>query len=161
MDVLRDGSVTLNIQTDHLAKGLRPFKSAPRNAKYLTECIGAVGTDGVLQTLDDLSTYKIDTSIITDGFPYPQLFTFVNAIIVCGKTTIYEYINGALELKLSSLTSAYSWHAVDFHDFVYLCNGQVVVTRNAHGIFTVSTDYIVSASACNFNGQFIVGSPHE
>lgn len=45
----------LAIDSKELKKGLRPSKRMPRNSGYLTECSGAVGRDGVLSTLDELT----------------------------------------------------------------------------------------------------------
>ena len=78
---------SVTIDTSKLSKGLRPSKRMPRNSGFLVECKGAVGRDNVLQTLDELT--RIDTSVITDAYPYPQIFVFTNLIIVCSQTKIY------------------------------------------------------------------------
>lgn len=163
MEVLRDGTFTFTIQAEALARGLRPSKRVPRNSKYLIECIGAVGLDAVLQVIDDLEDYRMSTSgLITDTFPYPQVFIFTNMIIVCSERTIYEWVASALVSKVGPVTAGELWSALDFINFVYLTNGSVAVSRNtATGIYSTTTDYPVARAACNFNSQVFVGSPVE
>ena len=60
MDILGDGSFTITMDAGDLSKGMRKSKRYPRNSKRLVECKGAVGYDGVLQVLDDLTDNVID-----------------------------------------------------------------------------------------------------
>ena len=100
----------------------------------------------------------VDTDIIADGFPYPQIFVFTNCIIVCGSTKIYELIAGALELMLT-VDVGITWSAVDFYDYVYMSNGQVAVERSAtDGTYSVS-DLPIASAIVNFNGQVMIGAP--
>jgi len=155
LEVSRGGSFALTIDSDQLSRGLRPSKRLPRNSGFLTTCDGAVGRDGVLQVLDELTRMVTDT--IIDGFPYPQIFVFTNMIIVCSPTKIYEWVAGALVEKLT-VTTGDTWSCVDFHDYVYMSNGTVAVIRDAlDKTYKVVTDLPVAKAICNFNGQIIVG----
>ena len=161
MEVLRDGTFSENIETAELARGLRPTKRAVRNTKYLVQCSGAVGLDGVLQVIDDIEQNRIDTSAIVDGFPYPQIFVFINVTIVCGLTKIYELVAGSLSLKITT-DAGNLWSAVDFHDFVYLSNGVKTVVRDPNSkVYAETTELPIAEAICNFNGQVHVGSPVE
>lgn len=144
------------IDSTLLVKGLRSTKRSARNTGGLIESVGAVGKDSVLASLEELS--RIDLSVITDTFPFPQIFCFINLIIVCSSTTIYEWNGTALVSKLTT-TARSTWQAVDFYEYVYLSNGAVAVTRSAeHG--TYSTSSLCTAGAMlNFNGQVLIGSP--
>lgn len=159
MDILRDGTFSFEIPPLELSRGLRPSSHNPRNNKFLTECKGAIGIDGVIQSIDDFSETVIDTALITDGFPFPQIFVFTHVIIVCGETDIYELVGGALDHKLA-VAAGVTWTAVDFFDFIYMSNGKVAVVRNYEDKeYVVTTDYPIASALCNFNGQVIVGAP--
>jgi len=161
MSVTSDGRFTFEIGAEELARGLRPVRSSPRNVKYLTECEGAVGIEGVLQNLDDLDLSAIDTSLITDPFPYPQIFVFASLIIVCASDEIFEYQGGAIVSVLDSLTPGLLWSAVDFWEYIYMVNGQQSVRRRASdGVWEVNTEVPDAATVCNFNGQLFLGSPY-
>lgn len=148
---------SVTIDTSKLSKGLRPSKRMPRNSGFLVECKGAVGKDGVLQTLDEL--IRIATAAITDAFPYPQIFVFTNLIIVCSSTKIYEWVGGSLVEKLI-VTAGSTWSAVDLYDFIYMSNGAVAVLRNPESdVYSITTDQPKAMAVCNFNGQILVGSP--
>lgn len=150
---------SITIDSSKLSKGLRPSKRMPRNSGYLVECKGAVGKDGVLQVLDELT--RIDTSVITDPFPYPQIFVFTNMIIVCGKTKIYEYVGGSLVEKLT-VTAGSTWSIVDFYDYIYMSNGTVAVIRDAETkLYSITTNQPTAMAICNFNGQVLIGAPNE
>lgn len=147
----------LNIGPAELSRGLRPSKRMPRNSKFLVECQGGVGRDGVLQAIDELT--RIATTAITDGFPYPQIFVFTNIIIVCGQTKIYEWVSSALVEKLT-VTAGSTWCALDFYDYVYLSNGNVAVVRNSMDkTYSETTDLPTAMAAVNYNGQVILGAP--
>jgi hypothetical protein len=148
---------TFTITSEHLSRGLRPSKRVPRDTKYLVECKGAVGRDGVLAAVDSLT--KMVTAEVTDVFPFPQLFVFTNMIIVCSQTKIYEWVGDTLTLKLT-VAAGSTWSAVDFYDYVYLSNGKVAVTRSPEtGVYAASAVLPTAMSILNFNGQVIVGSP--
>ncbi len=148
---------SITITAEQLSRGLRPSKRVPRNSRYLVECQGAVGRDGSLQSIDELT--RMATTVITDTFPYPQIFVFTNFIIVCSQTKIYEWVSGALVLKLT-IAAGSTWTAVDFFDYVYLSNGKVVVIRNPDlGTYSITTTLPTTSSICNFQGQVIVGAP--
>lgn len=162
METLRNGEFMLTIDAEALARGLRPSIRTPRNKEYLIECKGAVGLDNVLQVLDDLESNRLDTSIIVDGFPYPQIFVFTNLIIVCGETNIYEWTGGALVLRLGPVAAGSLWTAADFKESVYMSNGRVAVIRNPlTGNFIPSTTLPIATAICDFNNQVFTGSPDE
>jgi len=145
------------IETEQLAKGLRPSKRVSRDSKYLTESTGAVGRDNVLSAVDELT--RIDTSDITDAFPFPQLFVFIDLVIVCSKTKIYEWVSEALVEKIE-VTAESTWSAVDFYGYVYMSNGEVAVVRNPDtGVYTETTDLPTANSILNYNGQVMIGAP--
>jgi hypothetical protein len=152
----RDGSFSLTIEAKDLAKGLRPSKRMPRNSGYLFECEGAVGRDGVLQVIDELT--RIDTSTITDSFPYPQQFISPNLHIICGQTKIYEW-NGSLSAVKITVTAGGPWTGFISGEYAYLSNGKVSVERDP-GTKAYSLSSLPYATAiCNFKGQILIGAP--
>jgi len=158
MPTLNDGTFSKLIPTADLARGLRPSRYVPRDARYLVDCVGTVAMDGVLQTLEDLNDYLINSAIITDGFPYPQIFLFNNVIVVCGETKIYEYIAGALVLELTTIAGV-TWCAVDFNDYIYMSNGRVGVRRRAEDkVWEETTEVPIASGICDFNGQVLIGA---
>ena len=158
IEINRGGNFELTIDSGSLSRGLRPSKRLPRNNPFLTENIGLVGRDDVLQGLDEIT--RIATATITDLFPFPQIFVFTNVIIVCSQNTIYEWVSGALVSKLAGLTRGSTWSAIDFYDFIYLTNGRVSVTRNALSkVYAIDSTIPHGMSLCNFNGQVFVGAP--
>ena len=145
------------IEAEQLIAGLRPSKRVPRNAKYLTESKGALGRDGALSSIDELT--RIATTEITDGFPFPQIFVFTTMIIVCSKTKIYEWVVGALVEKLV-VSAGYTWSAVDFYEYVYMSNGKVAVIRDSGTrAYSITTDLPTANAILNYNGQVIIGAP--
>lgn len=152
-------SFTVTLKTETLNRGLRPTQRAQRNAGYLVKADGVVGRDGVLSAIDDIT--RMDTSAITDGFPFPQIFVFTSMIIVCGLKTIYEVdSNGSLSLKYTATTPCGTWDAVDFYDYVYLSNGIEAVIRDAGTkAYALSSTQPHFTSVCNFNGQVVIGAP--
>lgn len=162
MEVLRDGTFSFTINTDALARGIRPSKRSPRNARFLVECIGAVGLDGVLQVIDDLENDRIDTSIIIDPFPYPQIFVLTNFIIVCGRQDIYEWDGSALNSMIGPVTAGQLWSCVDYFDFLYLSNGVVSILRDVTtGVYSLTSAYPIVNAICDFNGQIVTGGVRE
>jgi len=154
----RGNNFRLTISTKDLKRGLRPSKRSPRNSGYLIRCAGCVGRDGVLQVLDSMTALDLD--VITDPFPYPQLFVLPSMIIVCGLTTIYEWVSGALVSKLT-VTAGSTWSVVASGEYAYMSNGKVSVVRDAFsGVYTVS-DLPIASCICNYNGQILIGSPEE
>ena len=158
MHITRDGGFTFEIDSKDLLGGLRPSEYSPRNEKFLTECTGAIGYEKTLQTIEDVTNLLVDTSLITDGFPYPQIFAFSKHIIICGETKIYELVGAALVLKLT-VAAGIRWSAIDFYDYIYMSNGKVSVVRSAtDGNYTLS-DLPIASTICNFKGQVMIGAP--
>lgn len=158
MEVLRNGKFSITLQSKDLARGLRRSSSNPRDRHGMTSLSGMVAKDGVLQALDELS--RIDTDVITDGFPYPQLFVLSNYILICSATKIYDYSSGSLVLKYTAGAVGSTWKCIDFIEYLILTNDSVVVVREAHTGNFVETSTIPDASAiCNYNGQIFVGGP--
>jgi hypothetical protein len=157
MEVLRDGTFVFDLKSEELSHGLRPSKRSPRNAKFLVECVGAVGMDKVLQVIDDLENDRIDTGVIVDPFPYPQIFVLTNMIIVCSATKVYELVAGSLVLKIT-VTAGTLWSAVDFYDYVYMSNGVASVIRDPTSeLYSLTTTLPLAEAICDFNGQVIIG----
>lgn len=149
---------TFTITADQLSNGLRPNEKMPRDSKHLIESKGAISKDGVLSAVSNL--VRIDTSLLTDQFPFPQLFVFVNVILVCTRTKIYEWNDSSLVLKYTASTISGSWTAVDYFDYIYLSNGLEAVERNPESkVFALTTDIPHAVAACNFNGQLLIGGP--
>lgn len=146
------------IDSEHLTRGLRPSEKAARDTKFLVEAKGAIGRDGVLCSIDQLTRFS--TAGVTDAFPFPQLFVFVNVVIVCGLTKIYELRNGVLTLVHTASIAGSTWSAIDFYSYAYLTNGKVAVVRSPEtDLYSESTVLITGMSLCNFNGQVLVGAP--
>jgi hypothetical protein len=154
------GTFTVTIAAEQLKRGLRTTKRAPRNSGFLVECIGAVGLDGVLQALEALS--RVDTSVITDVFPFPQIFVTPSFIIICSATKIYEFNGVTLSLKYTATEAAGVWTIADFYDYAYLSNGKIAVVRNAASkTFGITTALPSATAICNFNGQVVIGAPDQ
>lgn len=157
MEVLRDGTFVFDLKSEELSHGLRPSKRSPRNAKFLVECVGAVGMDKVLQVIEDLEVDRIDTTIITDAFPYPQIFVLTNMIIVCSATKVYELVAGSLVLKIT-VAAGTLWSVVDFYEYVYMSNGVASVIRDPTSeIYSLTTTLPLAEAICDFNGQVVIG----
>jgi len=148
----------LIISSEDLVRGIRTTKRSPRNSGYLTHSHGAVGRDGVLQTLDQMNA--LDLSLITDDFPFPQIFVFPHMTIVCGKTKIYEWVVNTLVLKLTVEAGAI-WDGEALGEYVYLSNGKVSVVRDPNDYTYALSDLPCASTICNFNGQIIIGAPEE
>ena len=153
----RDYKFTLSLNSADVSKGLRSSSRSPRNTEFDIICSGVIGRDGVLSRQEALT--RINTSVITDGFPYPQIFVFPELTIICGSTKIYEYDGSSLTLKLTT-TAGSLWSCVAKGFYAYLSNGVVAVERDPNnGTYSVSSDIPIVESICDFNGQIIVGAP--
>lgn len=157
MKIAKDGSFSITLSSEQLAAGLRHASSSPRNSLYMVELVGIIGKDKVLQTLDELS--ELDTtSIINDGFPYPQLFILSNHVLVCGETKIYEYIEGSLILQITSSEAGCTWRVLDYVNYLCMSNGAVTIIRDPQtGLFSESSDLPTFHAACDYNGQAFLG----
>lgn len=158
----RDGTFSITISSEELAKGLRPTKSAPRDSRLLSKGVGAVGLDNVLQTLDDLNLNRMDmTGVTTLTFPYPQLFLFTCAVILCTKENVYELSGSAWTNKfaLSAGQQGIPWSALDFFGFAYMSNGKISLTRDPGTLAWSLSTLPIFSGACNFNGQIMLGAP--
>lgn len=160
MSVMRGGGFTFTIGAEELKRGLRPSSKLPRGNKFLYSCIGAIGKDGVLEAL---SASQLSIPFITDAFPYPQVFNFINFVIICGESNIFECTPDGTSaiLKYSASHVGTIWTAMDFFDYVYLSNGKIAVVRDPMtGEYSNTTDVPTASAACNFNGQAFVGAPN-
>lgn len=156
--VPRGNNFSLNFSAQDLKQGLRVSKRSLRNSGALVTCSGAVGREGVLQVLDLMSAE--DFSVITDGFPYPQLFVFSNMTIVCGATDIYEIESSSLVHKMNVVVG-HSWGAIASGEYVYMSNGAVAVVRDPLDLSYSLSELPLASCICNFNGQVFIGSPGE
>jgi hypothetical protein len=90
------------------------------------------------------------------------MFVFIDVIIFCAESEIYELDGSTLNLMIGSLTSGTLWSAVDYHRFIYLTNGQVSVVRSpTTGLYALTTDYPSSEAVADFNGQPLIGGFHD
>lgn len=78
---------SFTIGSEHLSRGLRPSKRMPRNSRFLVECNGAVGRDGVLEALDELT--RINTTVYVLNFD-EQTGSFTAG------NTVYQMVSGAV-----------------------------------------------------------------
>jgi len=151
------GRFSYEIDSTKLAVGLRSSPRGIRGKDHLITSKGAIVKDGILVSIDKLT--RLATTVITDVFPYPQIFVFVNSVIVCSSTKIYEWVDGALVFKLTT-TAGSTWSAVDFYNYVYMSNGVVAVVRDSDSEeYSITTNLPTANCVVNFNGQVIVGSP--
>ena len=155
--VVKGGSFTFTVDRD-LARGLRSSEKNPRNEELLITCNGAVGKDGVLAMLEQMT--RMDTSAITDGFPFPQLFVFSYVTLVCGLQKIYEWDGSSLTLVYTAAAAGGPWDAVDFHGYIYLSNGKEAVVRShSDGSYALTSDLPSAISMCDYNGQVLITGP--
>lgn len=156
MEILRNGKFTDIIDAGGLSKGLRNAPAIKKNDAYFKELSSMVGKRGILQSYE--FPEKLDTSVITDSFPYPQLFVFTNYVVVCDEEHIYELVNGTLVLKIT-VDGHRTWKGVEFDNFLYLTNENVSVIRYlSDGSYAVA-DFPEASAALNYNGQVILGIP--
>lgn len=149
---------THTISADQLKRGLRTTLRSPRNTGFLVVAQSAVGRDGVIQAIEQMT--RIDTSAITDAFPFPQIFNLQNFILVCGHKKIYEYDGSNLTLKYTATTAGGTWNVIDYFNYLYLSNGAEAVVRSAQtGAYAINTTLPKAIGMCNYNGQAIVGAP--
>ena len=148
--------VELGVYTsDQLQKGLRAVAELPRNSLDLIQCDGAIGYHGSLQGITALTA--LDTSAITDGFPYPQIFLLSNLLLICGRTKLYEWVNSALVLKIT-VTAGSPWTVVESYDQLYLSNGVVAVERRASDkVYALRADLPKAKALFLYGGQILAG----
>jgi hypothetical protein len=155
METLRDGTFTLTVDTKSLARGLRPYKEGIRNKEYLSKCEGAVGLNGVLYSIGDISSNRINTDLfIKDGFPYPQLFMCKEVILICGKTAIYEF--GRSIPALNNVPEGRLWTCIDYGKFIYLSNCTVSIVRDSQSGSYDYSDLETCNAGCDNKGQVII-----
>jgi len=162
MPILQNGQFTFTIESNELARGLRPTKRAPRNSKYLIECEGAVGLDGILSVLPQLEGSRIVDALLAGvTFPYPQVFVFIKVIIVATRSVIYEWDGTNLNLGIDVTGSeGLPWAAVDFFDYIYMSNTHVAVRRKySDQLWELAPDLPTTSAICNYNSQVLIGSP--
>jgi len=161
MGISRSGDFSVDILAKDLVRGLRPSKNIARDTKYLVECTGAFGRDGILKTLDALTRFGLplgNDTFLTTTFPYPQIFVLNSVIIVCTATKIYEVVNGLLVLKIT-VTTGTTWSIADYYNFIYMSNGVVSVVRDGLSMVYSTSAVLPPAQAiCDFNGQVIIST---
>jgi len=162
MKILPNGYFSIEYRSEDLVRGLRPSNKLPRNNLFLSVCKGAVGQEGALKTLDPvaLTTALMESAVVVDDFPFPQLFVLERLVLVCNRASIYEYVNGLVTLGIEGLTGGGKWALASSHEFIYLSNGSVSLVRDpGTRTWSLNTEAPKSSAICNFNGQIIVGNP--
>lgn len=156
MEVQRNGMFSFVINSEQLSQGLRHSSYNARNKGSMESLSGMIGIDKVLQSLD-LRT-RIAT-VITDAFPYPQLFVLSNHILVCGETQIFEYnyAGDSLDLKLT-VAAGSTWRVLDYFECIYMSNETVSVVRDPQTQQYAESDLPVFGSGCDYNGQAVLGT---
>jgi hypothetical protein len=159
--ILPHGKFSVTIGEKEIQAGLRPINNGFKNTPFLTQAEGVVGLQGLLQTCpnDTQNSILDDPLIISDDFPFPQFFITDALKIVCNRTSILEIRSGVLVSCINSLTTGDLWEFASNGGFVYFSNGVVTVIRDIQGSYSVSSDYPVADTICNFNGQILIGSP--
>ncbi|RLC21491.1 MAG: hypothetical protein DRH93_11680 [Deltaproteobacteria bacterium] len=147
--------LSLVLNSQEVALGLRKEKKQPKNTFDKVELTGMITQEGMLRT-NPVHT-RIDTSIITDGFPYPQLFVLNKVVIICGRTDIYEW-NGTALIHKINVTGGMIWKVMESFNFIYLTNGEVSVKRDPWNKYYTLDDEVISHALCNYNGQVLAGS---
>ena len=159
-EVLRNGKFSITLTSNVLTRGLRKRANNPRDSFFMSELEGLIGHDGVLTAQDVLS--RIDTSVITDPFPYPQIFILSNYVLVCDSTKIYDYSSGSLVLAYTASQAGSTWKAIDFIEYIVMTNNDITVIRTATtGAFTENTSLPEASAICNYNNQVLIGGPGE
>lgn len=160
MKVLPSGHFSYVIDGPTLAKGLRANSANGRNSNSLIRSVGAIGMEGTIQPLPaiSLSSLYADTNVVKNDFPFPQIFTLDKHIIVCNRTTIYEWNYTALVLKIT-VTGGELWEIASVDNFLYLSNGKASVVRDpGSGSYALTTLAPKCSAICNFNGQIVCGN---
>lgn len=143
-------------------KGLRNTKQNPRPEEALVESQGAIPEFGVTRAIEDIRTNQLPNAGVSFTFPYPQIFTLTYVTVVCGRTTIYEQVGGALVPVIQGLTPGSTWTIADYGRYIILTNGPVLVTRDADsGEWTTFSDCSIPncLCLCDINGQLLIGAP--
>lgn len=160
ISVMRGGRFTFTLESSDLVRGLRPTSKLPRGNNFLYSSMGAIGKDSVLEAL---TVTQLPIPFVTDAFPYPQVFNFINFVLICGKNNIFECAKdgSSVELKYTASYTGAIWTAMDFFDYIYLSNGKITVVRDPmSGVYSFTTDVPTASAVCNFNGQVFVGAPN-
>lgn len=157
METLRNGKFSEVLDFRDLSGGLRSSENQARNLTGGFEDLsGLVGKDGGLVVIDSIT--RLVTTVITDAFPYPQIFNLANRVLVCGATKIYELSGSTLTLKITASVSGSTWVVIDYVEFIYMTNGKVAITRNPmSGVYAESSVLPMANAGVNFNGQAMVG----
>ena len=97
------------------------------------------------------------------AFPFPQMFLLRELRLMATETAIYECDSAwSPTIKLSGLIAGGIWQVADFGEYLLMCNGAQVVSRNgATGVWSsdaTSTSIPDMATVCNFRGQIVGGN---
>ena len=160
MKILPNGYFSYVIDGPTLSKGLRSNAANGKNSYTLIQSIGAIGKDSTLQSLPNiiLSDLLEDPLVISNDFPFPQIFTLDRHLVVCNRDSILEWNYDRLVLKIS-VEGGELWEVASIDNFIYFSNGKVSIVRNPNtGSYTLTTEAPVCSAICNFNGQIICGN---
>lgn len=160
MKVLPSGHFSYVIDGPTLAKGLRTNSANGRNSNSLIKSVGAIGMEDTIQPLPaiSLSALYAEDEVVKSDFPFPQIFTLDRHILVCNRTTIYEWNYTELVLKIT-VTAGELWEVASIDNFIYLSNGKVSVVRDpGSGSYALTTLAPKCSAICNFNGQIVCGN---
>lgn len=153
MEVFRSGKFSLNLFNKELAQGLKKNSTQRVNDGSMEELVSFVGQEEILSSVPLLNA--IDTSFITTGFPYPQIFATTNYIILCDIDKIYEYSIDHFDLKLT-VTAGDTWKIIDFYNYLYLSNNEVSIVRDSLTQEYSISNLPITEAMCNFNGQVFI-----
>jgi hypothetical protein len=160
MKITGDGSFIFTLSSDELASGLRKRSTLPRNSPNMIELVGMIGIDKVLQTLDELTL--IDTSELSESFPFPQLFILSSTVIICGETSIYEYYNGTITHKITASRVGSTWRVLDYGGYIIMSNGVVTITKDPiTDLYSEDVTLPIFNASCDFNGQVLIGNAQD
>lgn len=142
---------------DGFAKGLRATTRAPKNSQALVLSEGAVPEDGLLRSLEELSSFG---SALGESWPFPQVFNLKTMTLVATQTELFSYELGVLTSLIAGLPVGSTWTVADYWPYIVATNGACMVVRNPHSaVWDIYTEGLIPACRCvaDLNGQLILG----
>lgn len=163
---MREYQLTID---EALRNGISPDDSMPPNSQFLYDCLGVrcgrVGLEPYTTLTDPL-----EASITAFNWPFPQIIhgDAFNVLIVRDALNDYVYTFTAGHvvtlrhtLDFATYGTGQLMQVADFGEYIYMCNGEVVVHTPA-GVWTavnIGTDALpILGAACNFKGQLVGGN---